>query len=421
MNQEKIGKYIGNKRKTKKLTQKQLSENMNISEKTVSKWECGKGLPDVTLMQPLCNELDITLNELLNGEDDKEKPNNKGYIDYIKHNNKKNKRNIFIIILTSILSIALLVLGIYFVNNYGKVRIYHLSGWGEHFYYNSGMLILSQDKTVFVSGTLMPLSAEVEALEIEDYISMTIRNGGDIIKSAVYLGDSSLTTEEKGYNEIFSGNEDNYLKDWKYEIQFILGEEIITEIIDIKVSEITINNKWFYKTVDPIGLRDQNKYDVNEYFIPENQYQEILKLREMLLTKGFKKSSTDSFELIKETKSKGVTETITVSTSRDYITYKREEAKNNYINIGYNYGDYGVLENNKNKLKEINITQVTSEERYEYKYIPVTEELICEMGECPNSVWQEARDFYKYSQELLNIKENNVQPVYYFFNSTNGI
>lgn len=68
MNQEKIGRFIAETRKSKKLTQKQLAEKLCISDKTVSKWECGKGLPEVSLMLPLCIQLDITVNDLLSGE-----------------------------------------------------------------------------------------------------------------------------------------------------------------------------------------------------------------------------------------------------------------------------------------------------------------------------------------------------------------
>ena len=63
-----IGKFIQERRKEKKLTQVQLSEILRVSEKTISKWESGRGFPDTTLMLPLCKALDITANELLSGK-----------------------------------------------------------------------------------------------------------------------------------------------------------------------------------------------------------------------------------------------------------------------------------------------------------------------------------------------------------------
>ena len=68
MNQIKTGKFIAETRKAQGLTQKQLADILEISDKTVSKWECGKGLPEVSLMLPLCSALNITVNDLLSGE-----------------------------------------------------------------------------------------------------------------------------------------------------------------------------------------------------------------------------------------------------------------------------------------------------------------------------------------------------------------
>ena len=68
MDQLKIGKFIARTRKEKGLTQKQLADALLISDKTVSKWECGNGIPEVSLMMPLCETLGITVNELLSAK-----------------------------------------------------------------------------------------------------------------------------------------------------------------------------------------------------------------------------------------------------------------------------------------------------------------------------------------------------------------
>lgn len=68
MDQVKIGKFIAHMRKQNDLTQKKLAQKLGISDKTVSKWECGKGMPDNALLLPLCESLGITVNELLSGE-----------------------------------------------------------------------------------------------------------------------------------------------------------------------------------------------------------------------------------------------------------------------------------------------------------------------------------------------------------------
>lgn len=68
MNQIKIGKFIAERRKERGFLQKDIAARLGISEKTVSKWECGNGLPEVVYMEPLCRILGITVNELLAGE-----------------------------------------------------------------------------------------------------------------------------------------------------------------------------------------------------------------------------------------------------------------------------------------------------------------------------------------------------------------
>lgn len=68
MNQVKIGKFIAECRKNNNLTQMQLAEKLNITDRAVSKWENGKAMPDSSIMLDLCNELKISANELLSGE-----------------------------------------------------------------------------------------------------------------------------------------------------------------------------------------------------------------------------------------------------------------------------------------------------------------------------------------------------------------
>ena len=73
MNQTTIGKFIAQKRKEKNLTQEQFAEKLLVSNKTVSKWETGKCMPDYSIIESLCEELGITISELMDGEEQEEK------------------------------------------------------------------------------------------------------------------------------------------------------------------------------------------------------------------------------------------------------------------------------------------------------------------------------------------------------------
>ncbi len=82
MDQTKTGRFIKEQRKQTGFTQRELAEALNISEKTISKWETGNDMPEVSLMLPLCKKLNITVNELLSGE----KLDEKHYIEKAEEN-----------------------------------------------------------------------------------------------------------------------------------------------------------------------------------------------------------------------------------------------------------------------------------------------------------------------------------------------
>ena len=69
MYQIKTGRYIARKRKEKNFTQEELAEKLGVSNKTVSKWETGKNMPDYSVVKTLCDTLEITISELMEGED----------------------------------------------------------------------------------------------------------------------------------------------------------------------------------------------------------------------------------------------------------------------------------------------------------------------------------------------------------------
>lgn len=68
INNEKFGQFLAEIRKEKQMTQKELAEKLFVSDKTVSKWERGNSMPNVTLLIPIADVLGITVTELLKGE-----------------------------------------------------------------------------------------------------------------------------------------------------------------------------------------------------------------------------------------------------------------------------------------------------------------------------------------------------------------
>ena len=117
MDQIKIGEFISSQRKMKNMTQAVLAEKLGITDRAVSKWERGKGLPDVSLMLDLCQILGITVNELLCGEkiymENNEQKNEQLLIDMAKELETKNKTIWFSMWAIMGVSMTALVAGIF--------------------------------------------------------------------------------------------------------------------------------------------------------------------------------------------------------------------------------------------------------------------------------------------------------------------
>ena len=113
MDQIKIGRFIAERRKMKNLTQAQLSEKLNITDRAVSKWENGRSLPDSSIMLELCEILDITVNDLLSGEVvvmekyDKNLENN--LLEIIKEKKKADKHLLTMEIVIGFVSIGIML------------------------------------------------------------------------------------------------------------------------------------------------------------------------------------------------------------------------------------------------------------------------------------------------------------------------
>lgn len=113
MNQEKIGKFIAKNRKDKGLTQEALAEKLGISTNAVSKWERGLSFPDVSLFKKLCSELDISIEELINGEKSKStESKDKAIIASLEEKTKIEKKSKKKIILLSIFILLIIAFSV---------------------------------------------------------------------------------------------------------------------------------------------------------------------------------------------------------------------------------------------------------------------------------------------------------------------
>ena len=128
MNQEKIGKFIAKCRKEKKITQTELAERLGVTDKSIGNWENGRNMPDLSLFKPLCDELGITINELMSGEkiskEDYQKKLEENIVKTIDYSTKRiNKYNTYI-------GIALMIFGL-FISLSAIMMFKSESSWGS--------------------------------------------------------------------------------------------------------------------------------------------------------------------------------------------------------------------------------------------------------------------------------------------------
>lgn len=125
MNQEKIGKFIAYCRKEKNMTQEELAQKLHLTDKAISKWENGRCLPDLSILEPLSKTLDVSINEILSGEKIKEEElkdhTDKNIIDVVNYSDEKIKRIKRTIKVSSIIMIIALAT-LMFASDYDDIK-----------------------------------------------------------------------------------------------------------------------------------------------------------------------------------------------------------------------------------------------------------------------------------------------------------
>lgn len=120
MDQIKIGRFIAECRKRRQLTQMQLAEKLNITDRAVSKWERGKAMPDASIMLELCRILRITVNDLLNGEvvtmENYQETSEKLLLEMAKQKEESDKRLLTMEIVLGVIAVLPLIAAIVTVN-----------------------------------------------------------------------------------------------------------------------------------------------------------------------------------------------------------------------------------------------------------------------------------------------------------------
>ena len=221
MNQEKIGKFIIKCRKDKKMTQCELAEKLGVTDKSIGNWENGRNMPDLSLFKPLCDELGITINDLMSGEkiskENYQEKFEENIVNTIDYSTKRINKY------SNVIGLLLVIFGL-FISMSAIMIFPSESSWGS-FYSVLGVVIFVigisklTNKIKMWKRLLLILIIFLGTLCIlfvTDYINVKNNNAAPMIRGEItYLGDV-IYYDAPFYDVIKCKNKYNIVKNKKY-------------------------------------------------------------------------------------------------------------------------------------------------------------------------------------------------------------
>ena len=376
MDSIKVGNFITKLRKSKGLTQVELAKSINVTNKAISKWETGNGLPDVGLLYPLASALGVSVTELLAGEFMEGENFNKSNTDEVTlrtlyYNKKKFMKTIRLIVISAILAIILVCLGWYFITSFNSIRVYRIRLDSENFWMNDGFFMKSNMKNVFQLTDLKYIGEEkLENNEFRAKIYVKDEENNDelIIYDGIYVSPVYIY-ETDGYDEYFTDRYARLLKDNLYiDIRYINEDgQIVKETHKLETTLEFANNKL-------LELKESSKDSLN-VSDSVNSFRKRKTIQEKLLNDNFEicaeydNLGEDCFvKEIDDTEvmvhvSKNITINANIESLKIYYNsvtslVRIMNNKSLLFNVNYNELDYLKIKSD-NQLKLVNILMKT--------------------------------------------------------------
>ena len=279
MEQEKIGKFIAKLRREKNMTQIDLADKLGITDRAISKWENGRGMPDLSLMKQLCDELGITVNELLSGEkldkrdyQERLEENIINTIDYTNKKIKKTKKIYLIILLVVLIFISIFIaLFVIDINRMRNNKPVLFSTWG--FSYIPPIDLKEEEIKIAIKDYLIEKS-DNESTHHESekgFVSIKIYL---IEENNLYYNVYAWVLEEKYYLKNNEINKDSVSSiPYKFIVKYIDDEYVVTDSIiprDGSLYDKDMKNifpYWVRKDMDDIyidGTIEKLQLDIKE-------------------------------------------------------------------------------------------------------------------------------------------------------------
>lgn len=371
MDNKKFGEFVKNLREKEKMTQKELGEKLNVTDKAVSKWERGLSFPDIEILNSLSKTFDVTVQELLNGElQNNEKVQVEDTQKLVEEMKKSSRKKITLIIILGLILILILItfMAIHFSNNQKEEDLEQSSSIFENTYVKiPDRIIYKNDKNEYF--ILTPNEKEFNTIytEVSSRIDSTLNGKGlkkeeiNNIKQNGKFIEFDYNTKSK--NKIFPLDEK--------EIAMIsMGSE------DGQVSKVSINNK--DKLIEKVnklvtGFKTY-RFDKN------NVYNSTIELSNLPSELEYKEKTSGIYQLIiedKKTYDKAINETNFTLDDMPDVNFEEQNVvitiskfdiasiEENIGNIKYNFisdiGDYKVSMLVVSKVVNVNCIYCTTQ------------------------------------------------------------
>ena len=273
MDQAKIGEFIAKCRKDKNMTQSELAFKLGVSDRTIGNWERGRNMPDISLFKPLCDILEITINELLTGQKITSNKNENNdtikLIDYCTNNIKKINRKIYKYLI--VISIGLLLSGIY---------VFKIQSFFGILYIIIGLCILipsiyKLDNKIFLKVLKKIIKFSNDILNLIHEYKRNIYRCLFLIGIGLIIIGFSIVPPDIFYGQIYIiigaflsfislvklNNVNNIIKRISINIMFILIIITLTLLTDYIIFSKTHTIPRFYNIKNTINYNDNNYYD----------------------------------------------------------------------------------------------------------------------------------------------------------------
>lgn len=345
MNYEDFGSLFAAKRKEKGYTQKTIAAVLHTTDKSISRWETNKSLPDIDMMKVIGEVLEIPLNNLIRFKINENDDTYEVLIDELQDKNKKLKNKLRISLLIFLILVLFLILFLFFVSTFNKFKVYNVGLTGDNVHSSFGIYIDTYYENILNLGHIYVDNNPVEEGQINIY-AMDGKKRINIVKNEeLSINDQIILNKEVGDMVNF-----NYLDSLYLELH--VDDKLYTSKIDF-MKRFTNNQIFYFK----------KSFKTDEYSLDKNR-NEIIKILNSL---KFKKKDKDTY--VNEEK---------------HLKYLLKSKKLIYLVEGnnlYTRYDYSFTSNILETLI-ININNGNNTVLSNYYYSFKTKELNCKIGYC---------------------------------------